>query len=58
LHGLRNFAASLAAHLSEFSYAQVITVQMPFRLLWLAGEVGLVVLTSRFLCVGQNLTDQ
>jgi membrane protease YdiL (CAAX protease family) len=58
LHGLNNFAGSLASHLRGLSYAQVIAVQMPFQLLWLAGEVGLVVFASRFLLVRNDLVGQ
>ncbi len=50
LHGLCNFAGSVVVHLSGLSYAQVTAVQMPFQLLWLAGEVGLMVLACRLLC--------
>ena len=58
LHGLCNFAGSLAAHLSGLSYAQVIAVQMPFQLLWLAGEVGLMVVVCRLLSLGNDLIGQ
>jgi membrane protease YdiL (CAAX protease family) len=54
VHGLRNFAGSLAAHRSGLSFAQVSVLQTPFQLLWLAGEVGLMILVSRFLLPGDQ----
>ncbi|MGD1994638.1 MAG: CPBP family intramembrane metalloprotease [Anaerolineae bacterium] len=58
LHGLRNFAGSLAAHLSGLSFGQVAAIQMPFQFLWLSGEVGLMVLAGRFLSFGHDRTSQ
>jgi len=49
LHGLQNFAGSLTARLSGTPFTYVIAIQMPFQLLWLAGEAGLMVLACRAL---------
>lgn len=50
LHGLRNFfLVSLILRLSGTSVVEMQASQMPFQLLWLMGEVGLMVLVSRVL---------
>lgn len=57
LHGLRNFLAlSLMVHLSGVTGAEVQATQIGFQLLWLVGEVGLMVLMGRVLFQGVPAT--
>jgi membrane protease YdiL (CAAX protease family) len=44
LHGLCNFAWSVSLHLGDVTAAQMHVSQMLFQLLWLAGQVGLMLL--------------
>ena len=45
LHGLRNFTMlSLIQHLSGVTAARMLATQVPFQLLWLLGEAGLMLL--------------
>jgi membrane protease YdiL (CAAX protease family) len=58
LHGLRNTAASLVSYLSGLSFAQVIAAQVPFQLLWSAGEVVLMIFACRFFLVTNDSTGK
>jgi membrane protease YdiL (CAAX protease family) len=48
VHGLRNFTMlSLTHHLSGVSAVHILASQVPFQLLWLVGEVGLMIFVCR-----------
>jgi len=47
LHGLRNFTWSVSLRLGDVTAAQMHASQMLFQLLWLAGQVGLMLLICR-----------
>jgi len=47
LHGLRNFAWSVSLRLGDVAAAQMHASQMPFQLLWLVAQVGLMLLICR-----------
>lgn len=49
LHGLRNFAWVVSLRLGNITPAQMHVSQTPFQLLWLVGQVGLMLLVCRAL---------
>ncbi len=54
LHGLRNFAWSVGLRLGDVTAAQMHASQMGFQLLWLAGQVGLMLLICQALFGGSR----
>jgi len=49
LHGLRNFAGSIASQLGGVVLAQMLIRQEPFQFLWLVGQVGLMLCICRLI---------
>jgi membrane protease YdiL (CAAX protease family) len=57
LHGLQNFTLSISLHLSGVTATQMLASQIPFQLLWLVGQAGLMPLVCRALFGGKKQGD-
>jgi len=49
IHGLRNFATTIGLLLGNVTAAQMHAIQIPFQLLWLVGQIGLMMIICRSL---------